>query len=256
MPVSENPLDVRWYETFFQGIALDFWSKAIPPEQTRLEADFLAAELKLPPGGRVLDVPCGSGRHSLELASRGYRVTGLDISREQLAQAEKRSAEAGARVEWLRGDMKDLSRAAEFDGAFCMGNSFGYLQPEATRAFIAAIARALKPGGRFMMDTGMAAESVLPKLAEREWLRVDDILFLEENRYHPAESCIETTYTFIRNGETTVRTGWQWVYTLREIRSVLAAAGLRDLGAYQGLDRTPFALGAGYLLLTAEKEAR
>lgn len=248
-------MDLRWYESFFQGVALDFWRQAIPPDQTRREAEFLAAEMKLPPGGRVLDIPCGSGRHALELASRGYRVTGLDVSREQIEEARRLSAEAGLSIEWREADMKDLQGGEEFDGAFCMGNSFGYLPPEETRRFIWAVSRCLKPGGRFVMDTGMAAESVLARLKEREWAPVGEILFLEENRYQLAESCIETTYTFVRHGETITRTGLQWVYTLRELRALLDREGLRVEAMHQGVDRAPFELGSPYLILAAQKQS-
>ncbi len=246
-------MDLRWYETFFEGVALDFWRRAIPPEQSGREAEFLAAELKLPPGGRVLDIPCGSGRHSLELAARGYRVTGVDLSREQIDEARLASAAAGWQVEWRQSDMKALSAREEFEGAFCMGNSFGYLEPRDNREFIAAVARALKPRGRFVMDTGMAAESLLPRFKEREWAPVDDILFLEENRYHLEESCVETIYTFVRKGETTIRSGVQWIYTLRELRGLLEQEGLRVEAMYQGVDRAPMALGAPYMILSAEK---
>ncbi len=71
-------MNPKWYESFFHGIVLDMWRAAASPEQTRLEADFLERALGLRPGARVLDVPCGFGRHSLELASRGYRPTGVD----------------------------------------------------------------------------------------------------------------------------------------------------------------------------------
>ena len=247
-------MDLHWYETFFQGVALDFWRSAIPPEQSRLEAEFLAAELKLPPSGRVLDIPCGSGRHSLELAARGYKVTGVDVSREQIEEARRLSAEAGLQIDWRQGDMKDLALRETFDGAFCMGNSFGYVPPEETRRFIAGVSCALRPGGSFVMDTGMAAESALAKgLKDREWAPVGDILFLEENRYHLSESCIETVYTFVRGGERVVRTGLQWVYTLRELRALLAAEGLIVEAMYRGADRSPYELGANYLILSASK---
>lgn len=64
---------------------------------------------------------------------------------------------------------------------------FGYLEPEGTRAFVSSLARTLKPGARFALDTGMTAESILPNLQEKQWARLDDILFLEENRYLPLE---------------------------------------------------------------------
>ncbi|MBI1950679.1 MAG: class I SAM-dependent methyltransferase [Acidobacteria bacterium] len=247
-------MDVRWYETFFQGIVLDMWRKSRPPEQTRLEAEFLARTLRLPPGGRVLDVPCGDGRHALELASRGFGVTGVDLSKEQIEAARKNAAAARLDVEWRQADMRDLPWQSRFDGAYCFGNSFGYIEPAGLDEFVQAISRALKPGARFVLDSGMTAESILPNLREREWMQVEDILFLEENRYHAAEGCLETTYTCVRGGETQTRTGLHWVYTLREIRALLAKAGLIPGDQYGSLDGAPFRTGSSYLILVSAKQ--
>jgi cyclopropane fatty-acyl-phospholipid synthase-like methyltransferase len=246
-------MDTRWYEGFFQGIALDFWRKAIPAEQTRREADFLERALGLRPGARVLDVPCGAGRHSLELVSRGHRMTGVDLSREGIEEARRLAATKGLSVEWRQGDMRDLPWESEFDAAYCFGNSFGYLEPDGTRAFVRAVARTLRLGARFAMDTGNAAESILPRRQEREWAQVEDILFLEENRYHAAESCVETIYTFVRGGETVTRAGLHWVYTVREIRDLLAEAGLVVKDVLGSLSGEAFQVGCPYLVLVAEK---
>ena len=99
----------------------------------------------------------------------------------------------------------------------------------------------------------MAAESVLPKFQEREWAQVDDILFLEENRYDAAESCIETTYTFVRNGRAHKQTGLHWVYTLRETRQFLREAGLETQDVFRSLDGDPYEVGSPLLLLVAQK---
>lgn len=66
----------NWYEHFFCGVVLDVWRKAVAPQQTRAEADSLEKALQPAPGERLLDVPCGNGRHRSELAARGYRTTG------------------------------------------------------------------------------------------------------------------------------------------------------------------------------------
>src|SRR2546427_828320 len=100
--------------------------------------------------------------------------------------------------------------------------------PEQTRVEADFLQRELKvrPGARFALDYGLAAECILPRLKEREWCQIEDILFLEENRYLVNESCVETTYTFVRDGKTDVRIGLQWVFTVREILAILAEAGL------------------------------
>ncbi len=247
-------MDVDWYKTFFRGVALDLWRQVAAPEQTRAEADFLDRALGLQPGARVLDVPCGLGRHAIELAARGFRVSGVDLSDEAIAAARETGAGAGTTVEWVRADMRDLPWEAEFDGAFCFGNSFGYLGPAGTRSFVKAVSRALRPGARFALDGGMAAESVLPNLREREWAAIGDILFLEENRYLVEEGCLETRYTFVRDGEVSTRTGLHWVFTLREIRELLADARFVVEGAYNSLAGEPFTVGSPYLVLVARKE--
>jgi SAM-dependent methyltransferase len=215
--------------------------------------DCLERVLSLQSHARVLDVPCGFGRHSMELASRGFHVSGVDVSVEMLEEARQSAVDAGLQIEWRRADMRDLSWESEFDSAFCFGNSFGYLDVEGTRAFLRGVCQALKRGGGFALDTGMAAESILPRLREREWARVDDILFLEENRYDVEDSRIETTYTFVRDGKAHTQSGLHWVYAVREIRHLLREAGLQTRHLYGSRDGSPFQLASSYLLLVAEK---
>ena len=243
----------KWYETFFQGIVLDMWRKAVPPEHTRAEVDFLADKLGVTAGASVLDVPCGAGRHAIELASRGVRTTGVDLSAEMIAEARDRAAEAGVDIDWREADMRDLPWEAEFDAAYCFGNAFGYLDAAGTRAFVQAVARALKPGSRFAIDSGQVAECVLPNLKDREWMRVDDILFLEENRYDAENGYVETIYTFIRGGESVSRTGIHWVYTIREVRLMLNEAGFDTLALYSSITGEEFRAGASYMILIARK---
>jgi SAM-dependent methyltransferase len=260
-------MDRDWHQRFFSGVVVEMWRAAAPPELTRLEADFLERELGLQAGQRrpgrrqrVLDVPCGFGRHALELAGRGYALTGvdqsvemLDAARELAAQAGVQAgAEAGGSVEW-GADMRELPGRAEFDAAYCLGNSFGYLDREGTRDFLAAVARVLEPGARFAFDYGTAAECILPRFTERQWAPVGDLYFLEHNRYDVTESCIETTYTFIRDGASETRTGWQWVFTVAEVRAMLHEAGFAVRSMHRSCDGQPFELGASILIVVAEK---
>src|SRR5260370_35921975 len=170
----------NWQENFFRGVALDAWRRVTTPEMTRPEVDFLVRALNVDAGALLLDVPCGNGRRTIELAGRGYKMTGLDLSEEFIAEAR---ATTPLDVRWMRGDMRSLPWVSEFNGAYCFGNSFGYLAWEEARQFLAAVARALKPGARFVMDTGMAAESILPARVTTRWFRLGDILMLSENRY-------------------------------------------------------------------------
>src|SRR5262245_52756504 len=171
--MNPNP---DWQKGFFnRPIVADFWNKCIPPEHTRAEVDFL--EKMLGARTQLLDVACGSGRHALELARRGSRVTGLDISEEFLRLATAAAQTEKLPAQFIHGDMRELRYHAEFDGAYCFGNAFGYFPHADMAAFVAGVTRALKPGGRFVVDATSSAESLLPKLPGREWFELDDILF-------------------------------------------------------------------------------
>ncbi len=243
----------NWYANFFHGVALDMWRAAVTPEMTEKDADFLAEALALPPGKRVLDVPCGNGRHSLALAKRGFAVTGVDLSAEFIDEAKTRAATDSIPAQFECSDMRDLPQSPMFDGAFCFGNSFAYLDHEGSRAFLKAVAQALKPEARFVLETGLAAESILPNFVERSWMELGDMLFLTSRRYNASESQIELEYTFIRNGIRETRPATYWIYTVAEIRRMLHDAGLLALATYAGLDKTPYRLGSPRLLLVAQR---
>lgn len=259
----------NWYETFFLGVALDLWRKAITPKQTTAEADFLTEAVKCDAGAHLLDVPCGNGRLSLELARRGYRVTGVDMSTEFLEEARANlltlslndgnptgnalKTNLPMQVDFLLGDMREIEGEAIYDGAFCFGNSFGYLEYADMESFLNRVAQTLKPGARFVIETGMAAESILPKFEERTWYQIADILMTVEHRYQAEESCVDTDYTFVLDGKSETRSAKHWVYTTGEIRRMLERAGFVVLNLYGSVDCQPYKLGARDLVLVAQR---
>ena len=247
-------MNTDWQREFFSHRAVtDLWRKCLTPEQTRVEADFL--ERTLGAKSRLLDAPCGNGRHSVELAKRGCRVTGLDISADFIREATETATAAGLAAEFVHGDMRQMDYSAEFDGAFCFGNSFGYFDFGQMTAFLAAISRALKSGGRFTFDTGMAAESILPTLKERGWWQVAEILFATEHSYLADSSCLETEATFVWDGQTERHTWWHWVYTVGEMRRMLEQAGLKILNLFSSHDEQPYVMRSPLLIVVAQKAA-
>jgi 2-polyprenyl-3-methyl-5-hydroxy-6-metoxy-1,4-benzoquinol methylase len=216
-------VQTNWWETFFEGVAVTMWLQAVPAEHTQREADRLARLLAAAPGAEILDVPCGAGRLALPLAERGYRLTGIDWSSEFLGHA--RSRDALQQVTWEQGDMRNLPWRERFDGVFCMGNSFGYLDDEGNRAFLRSVRDALKPGGRFVLETPMVLENLLNYLQPRPWWKAGDVYLLVENQYDPASARLNIEYTFVSNGRVDVRRGSHRTYSYRELVELLTAAG-------------------------------
>ena len=245
----------NWFEDFFHGLALDLWRKAIPPELTKAETEFLIKTLDCDAGAHVLDVPSVNGRLSFELAKRGFRVTGVDISEEFIKEAQQSTKDQSptiADTNFMLGDMRRIEGEAIYDGAFCFGNSFGFMEYSDMGKFLSRVAHALKPGARFVVNTGMAAESVLPDFEEQSCHEIDDITTTIKERYNAAESCVDSEYVFERNGKSETCYAKHWIYTAAEIQRMLERAGFEVLDCYGSLKCEPFVLGSRELFVVAQ----
>lgn len=151
------------WQTFFDSHAPHYMQNVFT-KNTVAEVDFVLEELGLPPGSRILDMGCGTGRHSVELARRGYRMTGVDLSAGMLAQARQAATAAGVEVEWVQSDATQFQATSQYDGAICLcEGAFGLLgldddPVEHSLAILRNISQALKPGAGFVLTTlnGMA----------------------------------------------------------------------------------------------------
>jgi SAM-dependent methyltransferase len=144
------------WRAFFDGHA-PFYMENVFTRNTLAEVEFLVDELRLRHGARVLDLGCGTGRHAVELARRGYRMVGVDVSRGMLCQAQLAAKAAGVSVDWIQGDATRFVAPGMFDGAIylCEG-SFGLSgDDEDPIAHDGAIAfnlgHCLRPGGRLIL---------------------------------------------------------------------------------------------------------
>jgi SAM-dependent methyltransferase len=123
-------------------------------EETAKQVDFLVRELNLTGRERILDLACGFGRHSLELARRGYAVVGVDITPAYIEDARATARQEGLNAEFLCADLRDLTYDGEFDVVLNLADgAIGYLEDdEENGKLFHVIARALKPGGTSVMD--------------------------------------------------------------------------------------------------------
>jgi SAM-dependent methyltransferase len=244
--------DGEWWEEFFSGPWLDVQRGMFDQAVTAEQVDRAERLLGLPPRSAILDVPCGEGRVSREFARRGYAVTGVDRTEALLDDARRLADEEGLAIELRRGDMRELPWEEGFDGAVNLWGSFGYFDDDGNRAFAEAVARALRPGGRFFVET-FTLETLLPRFSDRAWTRVAGRLVLEERAWDEETGRVETTWTFPDSDPSVEHTSSIRVYTYRELVELLKRAGFVEFEATDTLTGEPFGLGATRLALVATK---
>ena len=240
-----------WYETLFERDYFDYYYVGGPTamftdEQraaiANAQLEFIARALELPEGARVFDLCCGWGRHTVRLAQRGYRVTGLDLSRYHLRLAKAEAKRAGVEVSLLHGDMREIPRSAgRFDAVINMFTSFGYFDDEAdNQRVLDGVARALKPGGRFLIDT-MNLTGLMRVFRDSDCeKRLDGSYTANLRRYdiHRGRSEVEMLY-FGPDGERREQFHSVRLYSYPELEAMLSKAGLgveRTWGDFDGSD--------------------
>jgi cyclopropane fatty-acyl-phospholipid synthase-like methyltransferase len=243
----------HWWENFFEGLIADSLRQMFPPAQTKAEADFLVKALQPQAGARILDVPCGTGRLSLELARRGYRLTGVDLSECLLEDARRGAEGESLPAEFEHRDMRDLPWSARFDHAFSFGNSFAYFDDAGNLAFLQAVNAALKPGGTFVLETALVAECAFPQLGGRRWFTFGDLYFLHDTVYDPETSRLTSTYVLIRDGQVERKQAVYRVYGYRELLELLGVAGFVEVKGYGSRQCEPFQLGSPSAWLVARR---
>jgi SAM-dependent methyltransferase len=231
----------KWYEND------RFWEKTFPfmfPEQrfeaTVAEMDDLLALIGAP-AHDVLDLCCGPGRASVELAKRGARVTGVDRSPFMLEKARARAAAAAVDVEWVTSDMRDFVRPESYDLALSLFTSFGYFDERGDDARVLQnIRRSLRPGGTLAMDImnkERLARVFLPASCSES---PEGHLMFERRRILPGWERIENTWYVMDKGRYEAFTFEHSVYSAAELRHLLEAAGFSEVALYGSYAGAPF----------------
>jgi ubiquinone/menaquinone biosynthesis C-methylase UbiE len=149
---------MSWYRELFDRLGAKYlecrYTAGTPQEVT-----FLIEALELRPEHRILDLACGAGRHSVELARRGLHPVGVDLSLRMLQVARGRALQQGVKLPLIRGDARALPFSASFDVVICLcEGAFGILESDDdNRQVLSEAYSALRPGGRLLLNVLHAA---------------------------------------------------------------------------------------------------
>ena len=260
---------MAWYEDSFDETYRMTCDAPVAPELAPQQVDDLERLLELQPPADILHVPCGQGRHSIELARRGYHVVGVDPSGYRLAVARRRAVEAAlpvagpdeapgerghatadepkatpeaermvGRIELVCADMRHFRRPGAFDVAVNLSGSFGHLEDEQQDArALRAVYENLRPGGRLVME--MAHKYwILQQGQQSLWMETPDGFTLERWRFDVLTERLETQRVVIAGGQVYRQRTSVRLYSLLELASLARSAGFELVGAYGSLDGT------------------
>jgi len=243
-----------WFEEIFD----EDYLRTLPfmtPRQTHREADFIESALELPKSANLLDLGCGYGRHALELAARGYQVVGLDLSLPLLIRAADEAQRRGLNVNFVHGDMRELTFEEQFDAGYCVLTTFGYFDDDTNRKVAQGIAKALEPKGKLLLEV-LNRDYVIGDLPARVWWEGDGCVVLEEVDFNYYTSRIVSRRSVVfEDGRQLEQEISIRAYSLHELGKVLHHAGFRVTEVSGSLSTRGRFFGASSreLLVVAEK---
>jgi len=228
MSVLQEEIPQDWYATAFTGMSAEMaWTERTEQEIRR------ALTMLRPQGGeRILDLACGTGRHSLELVRQGFSVVGVEIGEELVEIAKKDAAAQGLEAEFIQADLRELDFENEFDIVLNLNDgAVGYFETdEENHRTFEVISRALKPGGQNLIQVPnvLYARARLP---QRSWIPSATMIELVEHRWNKKDRLMEGAMIPLKFGEQLENLDKriefrQRLYEVDELRDVYASVGM------------------------------
>jgi SAM-dependent methyltransferase len=218
----------KWWEEMFSEEFL----RAIPilsPRQLEREVNFIEESLNVAHGGQMLDLACGAGQHAVELAARGYDLVGFDLSQSQLDWASGLALERNQRLQFTNGDMRELSYQESFDAIYSWNTSFGFFEEDKNLDVAQRIFRALRPGGRFLLDV-INRDFVVEQQPGQTWFEGDGCVCIDDVTLDFITSRMRVKRTLmLTNGKNRECTYSLRIYGLHELGKLLHDVGFKIL---------------------------
>lgn len=229
-----------WRDEYFSKAYYEFLACHLTSERTKKEVDFLEVIVPIKRNMLILDLGCGFGRHSIEMAKRGYKVIGLDRSIELLEIAKKiASEEKLVNLEFYPLEYKNLTQLNySFDVVLSLYTSFGLNSCKEDREALGEIYKILKPEGKLLIDIENR-EALLRHFIPYSWDIMDKYVLLSEHKFEP-ETGYYTSRRIVYNRETgRIKEFLRriYLYTASELSNLLEDEGfkvLRFIGDYEG----------------------
>jgi len=251
---NSRPAAHEWWAQYFDAQYLREYEPLFSPERDRREVARVMELLGLPAGSRILDVPCGQGRHAHLLGETGFRVDGFDYSRQLLSRARKRGTRP--MLHYIRGDMRQLPArwTGQFDAVLNLFTSFGFFaDPADDRTVMHEFARVLRHDGTLRGHAASRDGGRSPCRGRDGWVSGDGTMVGQERSCDPLSGVVTVESRWWRKHRLGKRAHRSRLYTATRLAELCADAGLSVEEAYDGwLDR-PLRRRSSEMLLVARK---
>lgn len=245
-----------WYEDLF---ARNSYIDIYGPDDTsqgKLEVAQLIQLLNLKPSQSVLDLCCGYGRHAIPFAEFGFKVTGIDLSEVQIAEAKQRakSSSAESKLNFLVDDARNFELNKKFDIITNLFLSFGYDDHASNWEMLSNFAKHLKPKGKLIMDFWNRDKEVIEVINKPNvWEKIDKYLVLKEFNYDPISGYIEWSNTVVHpKGKIESWSHRVMAYTCSELIRMFNSVGLDVTHVYGDFDGSAFCVDSPTLILVGQ----
>ncbi len=254
--MARRKKSAEWWQSYFDSQYLLEYEPLFTLERDRQEVARLLDVTGLPSGARVLDVPCGQGRHAHLLAEAGFDVDGLDYSAELLKVAKRRGT--SSRLRYTRGDMRTMPTrwTGRFDAVVNLFTSFGFFtEPAEDARVIAEFARVLAPDGVLIWHGGNR-DGVMAHFLERDWWQTEDgTLIAQERSFDALSGKLKVESVWSGPSGSGSREHSIRLYTPTRIAELCAEAGLIVEQGFDGFNDRPLARDSTEMLLVARKSS-
>lgn len=240
--------------SFFDGYYKDIWKQVFPEKTTIAEVDFIINEAGLNKGSKVLDVMCGYGRHTLELAKRGIQVTAVDNLTDYIDEIKEKALSENLEISCIREDVQELKLNQEYDAVICMGNSLQFFNYDDAKKLLSNISGHLIKSGKFFINTWSLTEIVVKQFSEKSWGRIGEIIYLNESKWAFQPTRIETKSIMIaENGNKEERESVDYIFSIAEMETMLTNTGFTLNEIYSIPGKKKFTIGEPRAYIVAEK---
>ncbi len=249
---------MEWFES--EDFWRDFYPYMFSPERFAAAKEEVSRIVALTQctGGNMLDLCCGPGRHSVEFAALGFRVTGVDRSPFLLDRAREHASASqspsGASIEWIKEDMRSFVRPATFDLACSLFTSFGYFKDEGEDLEVLRnIHRSLKENGVLVIDV-LGKERLARVWQNSLCTELSDGSLLVQRHQLLDNWCrIRPEWIIIKDGHTRSFTFEHTIYSGRELKDRLISCGFKQVQLFGDLQGAPYNQDATRLIAVARK---